>query len=549
MNPEDLRHGVDGLPASRLSPGEIELRGWCIDASGAELKGVRVRIDAAIFKAARKQTRWDVALLYPDFSNARESGYRVTIVLPRGKSVAVVEARTASDQWVAIEEIPFSVPRLFRARQRRDPSYLEWFTAHPAESCAPGARVPESHRLISESGTDVLPHAEAHFAAALRENPDAVLAYSDGFHIGDTPNFKPDFSIELMRAYDLCAGCFAVRGDLFEAGVPRPDLALQLAEQARPDQIVHVPHLLYRSPGAATTRPWHREPPVSWPRTAIVVPTRDQAEVLGRCLRTLTSTDYPDVITVLVDNGTADPAATRLLERAAETGAVVVRDPAEFNFARLCNNGAAAAVEHGAEVLVFLNNDTEITDTNWLRELVTHAVRPDVGAVGARLLFPDGTLQHAGVFLGFQGAAGHLFRGMKAAPAHCFGRDRLTQQLSAVTAACLAVEAKKFAAVGGMDAEAFAVAYNDVDLCLRLAEAGFRTLYEPRAVLVHHESKSRAGSERSPEQKARANREIAALQARWGDALRRDPFYSPNLTLAAEDAGLRWTPIEATVCQ
>ncbi|CAN5381873.1 N/A [soil metagenome] len=436
--------------------------------------------------------------------------------------------------------------------------------------------------LVGHDGV-VAPHALFHVVEALQQHPEAVLLYSDedmilrdGSRIG--PQFKPDFDPELLRVQNCVSRLGVYRTAAVRAlggfregmdGTWDWDLALRVTGTCRPEQIVHIPRVLYhRTAGdtgpadGAPAEPYDRAAaervvrehlqragfagasvdrrddgtlcvryplPTPAPQVAIIVPTRDQPGVLERCLRTLATTEYPRLLTVIVDNGTTDPEAARILTAAYACGATGLRDPSPFNFARLCNAGAAAAAGLWADLLVFLNNDTEITEPTWLEALVRQAVRPEVGAVGARLLYPDGTLQHAGVFLGFQGAAGHRFRGLAEAPSHSFQRDRLAGQVSAVTAACLAVEVRKFDEVGGMDAEAFAIAYNDVDLCLRLARAGYRTLYEPAAVLVHHESQSRADAERSPDQKARANREIAALQERWGDRLRRDPFHNPNL--------------------
>jgi GT2 family glycosyltransferase len=176
-----------------------------------------------------------------------------------------------------------------------------------------------------------------------------------------------------------------------------------------------------------------------------------------------------------------------------------------------------------------LNNDVSMTDPDWLHHLVRQARKPEVGAVGARLHYPDGTVQHAGVVLGVGGGAAHAHRGLPPGEPGYFHRADLPQFVSAVTAACLVVKRDKFLAVGGLDEDAFAVAFNDVDLCVRLNAAGWQSLYEPRAQLLHHESKSR-GTDLTPEKKARFAGELARLKQRWQTDQSVDPFHHPALS-------------------
>jgi len=197
-----------------------------------------------------------------------------------------------------------------------------------------------------------------------------------------------------------------------------------------------------------------------------------------------------------------------------------------FNFSRLNNVAVRRAT---GDLLCFLNNDVEMPDPDWLAILVRQAVRPAIGAVGARLLYPDGTIQHAGVFTGIGGGAGHAHRFLGKDEGGYFERARLPQRVSAVTGACLVVARKKFLEVGGFDEEDFPVAFNDVDLCLKLNERGWQSFYEPRATLIHHESKSR-GSDSLKANRARFAEELAALKRKWHTDERPDPFHHPHLS-------------------
>ena len=209
----------------------------------------------------------------------------------------------------------------------------------------------------------------------------------------------------------------------------------------------------------------------------------------------------------------------------------VLRRPGPFNFAALNN---AAAAEARGKVLLLLNNDIEVLHPDWLREMVSHAVRPGVGAVGARLLYPDGTLQHGGILLGPEGAATHVGRGAARDAPGYLGQLACTRDLSAVTAACLAMSRDVWGAVGGMD-ERLAVTWNDVDLCLRVRAAGLRVIWTPHAVLLHREGVTRGLEARDTARQERFREEQALVRATWGDAVERDPFLNPNLV--ATEAG------------
>jgi GT2 family glycosyltransferase len=345
------------------------------------------------------------------------------------------------------------------------------------------------------------------------------------------------------------------------------DLLLRAMETTAPERVHHLPRVLYhwraiagstalsldskpyaiaamrralaghlerRYPGASLvpTTNWHRilwplpDPP---PLVSVVVATRDRLELLRRCVAgVLDGTDYPALELVLVDNGSERPETLAWLRELARDPRVrVLRRPGPFNFSALMNDGATAG---GGEVLVFMNNDVEPCHAGWLDEMVRQACRPEIGAVGAKLLYPDRTVQHGGVVLAGDYVARHVDVGLPEADPGYLGRSGVVQTMSAVTGACLAIRRTVFEAVGGFDAEQLAVDYSDMDLCLRAAAAGFRTLWTPFARLLHHESATR-GPYMTAGKLARWEAETQVMRRRWGDLLHRDPWYNPNLAV------------------
>jgi GT2 family glycosyltransferase len=214
----------------------------------------------------------------------------------------------------------------------------------------------------------------------------------------------------------------------------------------------------------------------------------------------------------------------------------VLRYPGPFNFSAINNFAAERAL---GDMLAFLNNDLQAINPDWLGEMVRHALRPDIGVVGARLWYPDDRLQHGGVVLGLGGVAGHAMKGFPRRELGYMGRAALIQNYSAVTAACMMVRHGLFDLVGGFDAGHLPVAFNDVDLCLRIRERGYRNLWTPHAEFYHHESASR-GREDTREKQLRFLAECDYMRNRWGDLLANDPAYNPNLTRVKEDFSLRW---------
>jgi O-antigen biosynthesis protein len=267
------------------------------------------------------------------------------------------------------------------------------------------------------------------------------------------------------------------------------------------------------------------------PSVEVIICFRDQPQLLARCIVSLLArTEYDNLRLALVDNGSVEAETADLVSGLAGRPDVrVLRDPRPFNFAALNNLAARTST---ADVVVFLNNDTEVVTPDWIETLLEEALRPEVGATAPMMLYPDGTVQHAGAALGLHGYAGHPFAGLRPEDETPFGRaDGGTRNWLAVTAACMMVKRSKFIAVGGFD-ESFIVAGNDVDLCLRLTAAGHRSLCVPSALLLHDESRSR-GTHVDPG-------DFVTSERSYGDFRTvGDPFYNPNLTLQLTDCGVR----------
>ncbi len=279
--------------------------------------------------------------------------------------------------------------------------------------------------------------------------------------------------------------------------------------------------------------------PPAAPRVTVVVPTRDHADLLAAATDgVLTQTTYPDLELIVVDNGSAAADALALLSQLERTPRVrVLRDPAPFNFARLNNLAARQAT---GDVLCFLNDDTRVIAADWLDEMTALALQPDVGVVGARLLYGDDTIQHAGVLLGAFMLTHHLLRGRPADFRGYHNRGLLTHAVSAVTAACAVIRRDLFDALGGFD-ERLPAAYNDVDLCLAARTRHRYNVVVNRPLIRHFESASR-GYYLRPEQEAADRAALGYLLGKWGDGVRADPFYNPNLALDRENYTLAYPP-------
>lgn len=408
----------------------------------------------------------------------------------------------------------------------------------------------------------------------------ARMLYSDEDKVDDygrfsEPNLKSDFNYRLLLAQNyVCHFLMVERDTLRQAGPLKSiydgaqdhDLVLRLTEIVAPTEIHHIRELLYhwrKTPGSTASqiseKPYavqagircvadhlarcgqsceitstlgitHYD--VHWnfeetPSVSIIIPFRDQVEITRKCLDLLLeNTDYPNYDVVLVDNQSVTPEAAAFSADAARDGKIrFLRIDEPFNYSRLNN---AAAEGNGAEFFVFLNNDVFMTDPGWLRILVNEALADaQVAIVSGKLLYPNRTIQHGGVILGVDGIAAHAFSGLAPHDPGFMGRAICAQDLSAVSAACMLCRAETFHAVGGFDERDLAVAYNDIDLCLKIREAGHRVIWTPAFTAEHHESLSR-GSDMEAANLPRFVHEYERMRSRWARVLADDPFYNPH---------------------
>jgi len=421
-------------------------------------------------------------------------------------------------------------------------------------------------------------HALYHVAAALNKQPEAQLLYSDEDKIDSkgrrfSPYFKPDWNHDLLTSQNYINHLGVYRTSVarfiggFRDGLEGAqdwDFALRFIETIKPTQIVHLPYVLYhwRSiPGstahAVTEKNYVIEAAVkairdSWtrkqasvsvshisqghfrtrhfianhPLVSIVILTRNKLDLLKPCLEGLfCQTHYSSMEIVVVDHDSDEQDMLMYLEEVSNQGKIrLLQYSGPFNFSEI-NNWAVGQTR--GEVICLLNNDIEPIAADWLEEMVSHSIRPEIGAVGAMLYYPDDTIQHAGIIFSNE-APHHIYAKLPRGWGGYLNRGLLVQNLCAVTAACLVMRREVWEEVGGMDEANFPVAYNDVDLCLRIMQKGYRNLWTPFAELYHHESATR-GPEDTPEKKQRFAKEMAALHKRWAKLLIHDPAWNPNL--------------------
>jgi GT2 family glycosyltransferase len=273
--------------------------------------------------------------------------------------------------------------------------------------------------------------------------------------------------------------------------------------------------------------------PGKLPLVSILISTRDRVDLLQSCVKSIEhKSTYPLLEIVIVDNGSADPECLQYLDSLVRKGIQVIRDSSPFNFSALHN---LAAQQANGEFVCLMNSNVEILSPNWLEEMLSFAALPDIGAVGAKLWYPNAQdgLQHGGVVIGLGGIAGHAHVGLLKGQVGYFGRAALHHRLIAVSAACLLIRKSSYLHVGGLD-ESIGVNLNHVDFCLRLHQAGLACVLTPYAEMIHHESASR-GDDLSDAQRERFMNEVQFMHQRWGDRLSDDPFFSPNLSLQHSD--------------
>jgi O-antigen biosynthesis protein len=429
-------------------------------------------------------------------------------------------------------------------------------------------------------GSTLAPGALLAYAQAVQKENGEVVLYADQDERAPrggrcNPWFKPEWDEDLFLAQDYVSAACAIptkaarqvnASELWSDAITIYGLLARLLLGPAAIGVHRVPYVATTTPAGA----WHAEVPerrklvqtivretmggdvlpnsfgtlnlqralpTPAPQVSVIVPTRDRVDLLETCVKgVLDNTDYHNIELLIIDNDSTDPSTLGYLRHCSVDPRVkVLRWPHPYNYSAI--NNFAVAQARGPYICL-LNNDTEVVDPAWLNQMMVHAVRPEVGAVGARLLYPDRTVQHAGVVVGLGGAAGHAHRGLRQGEPGYFAQALVTRGATAVTAACLVISKDKYLAVGGLDEEGLAIAYNDVDLCLKLREANWRNIYVAQAVLIHHESKSR-GLDFAPEHLARYKRELSILQERWKAVGFQDPTHHPALDPASETFRLK----------
>lgn len=396
--------------------------------------------------------------------------------------------------------------------------------------------------FIANSGLDWRAEAAAAFLAEAARCP-ADLVYADeivslGEFGGGEPRLKPDWSPALAHGKDYIGRAWAARVGWARATIEDWSFDRLVREGPPWSETISVAHV--RRPLAtaaavqATPRPRRTPHRSAGQNATIIIPTRDGADLLARCIASLHSVPAgADFEIIVVDNGSTEPKAVEFLRALARQARTRVLPAAgEFNFSALCNEAAAMS---RTETLVFLNNDTEARSEGWLATMSKWTAEPKIGAVGAKLLFPDGRIQHGGVVLGIDGHANHFERFAPTGAPGYFRRSDVAHEVSAVTGACLAVSRNKFCVVNGFDAVDFPVEFSDIDLCLRLRQQGWGSLMAPEAVLIHHEAATRKIFR---SQEKRYAKQVATFKTRWRDALRDDPYFHPALSLDWHEAAL-----------
>lgn len=428
-------------------------------------------------------------------------------------------------------------------------------------------------------------HALAAYAAASAAMADAVppILYGDQDEFGfmgrrTNPWFKPDWDPNMAMAQDYVSAACAIPVDAARIvlrdehwgmltdeadGAAVYALLLHLAVRnahdchhahrvtmttprgdwyrPRADRFVALRAHLASYGGPSVTKGPFETAKIAWPLpvrhplVSIIIPTRDGVDLLRCCVEgVLDNTRYDNMQIIIVDNGSIEKETLEFLQSVvADERVEVISWPNEYNYSAINNFAASFAT---GEYLCLLNNDIEIIDENWLEEMMRQACRPGIGAVGARLLYPDRTIQHAGIVLGMGNAAGHAHRGIADDEPGYFAHALVTRCATAVTAACLVVSRRLFDSVGGLDQDGVRIAYSDVDFCLKIRATGAKNMYVASAVLIHHESKSR-GLDMAPNHRDRYFRELAILQERWGTVGFLDPTHHPALDRHSEQFG------------
>lgn len=516
--------------------------------------------------------RWTLVIIWPQY------------VAGQGTEGSQGEGVEEAAMWklhAALAKLAEAEPRLLLSAQGAVQEDLE-----DTSNKWTNDEVASSWLMLMAPGDCLAGHALLEHAWALEANPRAQLFYADDDSLDTegvrhSPRFKPAWNPDLLLSSPYLGRAIWVHASAQHELLPSGEwpraaeldtwlARLALSALALPAMYcMHLGGILYHRatpqalhvkggyaslvrerlagersvaevsagllPDSARVR-WALPEPI--PLVSLLVPTRDGVDILRPCVDAiLERTDYRHFELLILDNQSSCPETLAFMAEVEQRDSrvKVLRWNHPFNYSAVNNFGARHA---RGEIVGLINNDVEPLDGAWLTEMVSQARRPEIGCVGAKLYYPNGTVQHGGVVLGIGGVAGHAHRFFQGDEAGYGGRLKLVQNLSAVTAACLLLRREVFEQVGGLNEVDLAVAYNDVDLCLKVQAAGYRNLWTPYAELYHHESISR-GADDTPAKRARGLKEARYMRSHWAEILDHDPAYNPNLTLAYEDFSLR----------
>lgn len=517
------------------APLSVRKLGWVERVWRMAYRAVRTAFRLSSDQRTRCRLRWrDIVL---NLSQAYQNASRFFRGIGYAQWVDAVDCLTDLDR---------AAIRRARAVLPASPSIRVWVCGQET-----GEIAADDWLMLLRPGDQLAEHALFWFACEIHKHPDAAMIYADDDEIESgcrcRPRFKPDWSLTHLRATDYIGRTVVINGRaLAAAGGLTPEnlagdtweLLLRLGEQAG-DRVRHIPAvLLHRDAeaekkSAVVIRRVRYPLPASAPLVSIIIPTRDAVDLLRQCVKSvLDRTTYPRFEIVVVDNGSCDPGALDYLSEIAQLPQVrVLRYDQPFNYSAI-NNFAVGQMS--GEVLCLLNNDTEVIFPDWLEEIVGHLCQEKVGVVGAKLFYPDGRVQHAGDVVGPGGCANHLHQFIgRDDPGYCH-RAVVAQELSAVTAACMVTWRALYQRLGGLDEKHLPVAFNDVDYCLRVRQAGYKVVWTPHAELYHHESVSR-GKGQSPQRLKVARQEVAYMRRRWRKEMLADPYYNPNFSYMRPD--------------
>lgn len=559
------------LDTAGLSPGEHVITLVCTDNKGHRTECTRQ------FICQRPQTlysRWrQQQITTPLISQPPKTDFHVLLAVSTSDAqsadalLATLDSLLAQD-LTAMPQVHWRCSIISKAANH--PALTALLSTHAAwprtqliADHADFAPAPDSVVAMLQPGETL--HRDCLGNVAVAWQPDTQLLYTDHdrqLAAGKFTNpwFTFAWSPELLLSQNYIGGVYFIRADMLptlamDTPAWRYDCLLQLRERLDAGRVIRIPRVLWHEPDTATTSeaeldvlrthmarhncqielPWpqasnirhvRRPLPTSAPRVSIIIPTTGNMRFLKPCLDTLAGTDYPDMEIVILDNSRGKHPEG--IAYARESGAIIVDCDEAFNWSRLNNKGADNS---SGEILLFLNDDIEIVQPEWLQEMVRQVVQDDVGTVGCLLLYPNGAIQHGGVFLvDHGGGARHLFHKQLPGAGIYQQLDKSVREVSASTGACLMIQRECFEQLDRFDEE-LSIVGNDIDLCLRCLEAGLRNVWTPHSVLIHHESVSR--------QSKPIGRDEKTMWRRWGQRFKNgDPYYNPSLSLLREDCAL-----------